>query len=169
MARPRYKVTDDQRKAVEKMAAIRMTEESMASILTMDAKTLRKYFRVELARGAAKGEVSVKQTGFEMATDGKHPGMTKFYIERMLKKEANRVAATAEPPVPLEDARARLAVLFNRRAIALQAQREARPDDQGADQAQTALPARNKAEADRPEGDPVKRTGIPDSDKRKVA
>jgi len=57
MARPRFKVTAENRNAVEKMAAVRIPEKTIAKTMGergIDPKTLRKHFSVELSRGAPR-------------------------------------------------------------------------------------------------------------------
>jgi hypothetical protein len=122
VARPRFKVTAENRNAVEKMAAIGVSEENIAKVIGIDPKTLRKHFRLELPRGAAKGEVAIRQKAYEMALDGKHPSITLHFLDKMDAKQIGY-----GPRMGIEDARAKLAHLIGRRHAAMQRQKT--PDE----------------------------------------
>ena len=93
MARPRFDPTSEQKKNVEAMAAYGIPEEDIASTIGehgIDPKTLRKYFRHQLDVGATKANSAVAQTAYQMATSGKYPASTMFWLKcRAGWKETN--------------------------------------------------------------------------------
>jgi len=93
MARPRFNATHEQKKNVEAMAAYGIPEEEIARAIGehgIDPKTLRKYFRHQLNVGATKANSAVAQTAYQMATSGKCPAATMFWLKcRAGWKETN--------------------------------------------------------------------------------
>jgi hypothetical protein len=125
MARPRFKVTAENRNAVEKMAAVRIAEETIAKTMGergIDPKTLRKHFRLELSRGAARGEVALMHKAYQCAMDG-NPAMLKHFVEKIESKENHGYG----PRMGVEEARAKLAHLLDLRYAARK--REQTPDE----------------------------------------
>jgi hypothetical protein len=106
MARPKFKATHEQRKNVEAMAAYGIDEGKIACIIGdrgIDPKTLRKHFRHELDVGATKANAVVGQTGYQMATSGKHPAVTIFWMKcRMRWKEINVLQHSGPDGGPIE-------------------------------------------------------------------
>jgi hypothetical protein len=106
MARPKFKATHEQRKNVEAMAAYGIDEGKIACIIGdrgIDPKTLRKHFRHELDVGATKANAVVGQTGYQMATSGRHPAVTIFWMKcRMHWKETNVLQHTGPDGGPIE-------------------------------------------------------------------
>ena len=120
MARPRFTVTAENRSAVEKMAAIGVSEENIAKVLSIDPKTLRKHFRVDLSRGDAKGEVGLKQKAYQKAMDGDGP-MLKYLLEKRESRQNRGYQPNGlGPPCNPADVRAKIDKLLNRRREALQ-------------------------------------------------
>lgn len=110
MARPRFRATAENRNAVEQMAAIGTPEDKIAKVIGehgIDPKTLRKYFSKELSRGAAKGEVTIRQKAYQVARDG-HPGMLIHLLDKMDSKQTGGYG----PRIGAEEARAKLAHLL---------------------------------------------------------
>ena len=93
MARPRFDPTPEQKKNVEAMSAYGIDEEKIARTIGergIDPKTLRKYFRYQLDVGATKANSAVAQTAYQMATSGKCPAATMFWLKcRAGWKETN--------------------------------------------------------------------------------
>jgi hypothetical protein len=93
MARPRFDPTPEQKKNVEAMAAYGIPEEDIARTIGehgIDPKTLRKYFRHQLDVAATKANSAVAQTAYQMATSGKYPASTMFWLKcRAGWKETN--------------------------------------------------------------------------------
>lgn len=70
MGRPEHEPTDDSREYVGRMVAIGIDQESIAAILEIDAKTLRKHYRHELDHGKAIANAKVGTSLFQKATGG---------------------------------------------------------------------------------------------------
>lgn len=70
--RKRFEPTEQERKQVEAMAGFGVPHESIAVLIRegIDADTLKKHFKSELARGKAKAFSKVGQTLFQKAIDG---------------------------------------------------------------------------------------------------
>ena len=84
MPRPLFEPTAEQRKTVEAMAGYGLREDQIARCIGdrgIDPKTLRKHFRWELDTGATKANTAVAQTAYRMATSGKCPAMTIFWLK----------------------------------------------------------------------------------------
>jgi hypothetical protein len=110
VARPRFEPTAEQRRTVEAMAAYGVREEEIAATIGdrgIDPKTLRKYFRRELDVGATKANSAVAQTLFKMATSGKHPGASMFWLKcRAGWKETNVLQHSGPNGGPIQVANA---------------------------------------------------------------
>lgn len=92
MARPRFQITAENRNAVRALAGYGLKHEQIARVIGMrSTKTLRKYFRSELASGAAEASAKVSQTLFLMATSGLHPGATMFWLKTQAHWRENAV------------------------------------------------------------------------------
>jgi hypothetical protein len=63
-----YQPTDEQRKIVNGMASIGITQEDISTVIGIDAKTLRKHFREELDTAAIKANAKVAANLFSQAT-----------------------------------------------------------------------------------------------------
>ena len=81
MARPPFRPSDEQRRSVKAMAGLGMRHQDIALVLEIAEKTLRKHFRVELARGAIEANAKVLQTLYTMATSGDNTAATIFYAK----------------------------------------------------------------------------------------
>jgi hypothetical protein len=81
VARPRFSPTAEQRKVVEAMTGYGIPEEAIAQTLSIDAKTLRKYFRQELDLAVTKANATVAQSAFKMACSGRYAAMTMFWLK----------------------------------------------------------------------------------------
>lgn len=68
-----FRPTPEERKQVEAMAGYGVPHEQIATLIGedgIDADTLKKHFRKELAQGKAKANAKVGQTLFQKATAG---------------------------------------------------------------------------------------------------
>jgi hypothetical protein len=119
MARPRFKPTADNRNAVEKMAALSLSEEKIATVIGIDPKTLRKYFSVEMKTGVAKGEVNLRQKAYQMAMDGDTSIMKKFMDQMDARRNRGYQLDGSGEAVSQGEVRAKLESLLNRRAAAV--------------------------------------------------
>ncbi|MGI8923681.1 MAG: hypothetical protein ACR2HJ_06510 [Fimbriimonadales bacterium] len=91
--------TDEMRRVVEVMAACGDTEADIAKAVGMARNSLRKYYKEELAAGQVKAHAAVKVALFEMATSGKCPAATFFWLKTRCKwKEVHDVDENAAPP-----------------------------------------------------------------------
>ena len=82
MSRPKFVPTDQHRTTVRSLAAYGTKHEDIAKIIGLrSAKTLRKYFREELTRGAIEATAQVGQTLYQMATSGEEPACTIFWMK----------------------------------------------------------------------------------------
>ena len=68
ITKPHYKPTPEQRAQVESLAAYGTPQETIASVLKIDPKTLRKHFRDELDNAAPKANAAVAQSLYKKAT-----------------------------------------------------------------------------------------------------
>jgi hypothetical protein len=70
MSRTPHKPTDETRRLVETSSGIGLPHEQIATLLEIDDKTLRKWYRDELDKGKAKAHLKIAQTLFNKATKG---------------------------------------------------------------------------------------------------
>jgi len=68
MARPRHEPEAFQRRQVETLAGYGVPESEIASLIGIDAKTLRRHYRQELDHGHTKANVKVAENLFRKAT-----------------------------------------------------------------------------------------------------
>jgi len=72
MARPRHEPDAYQRRQVETLAGYGIPETEIASLIGIDPKTLRRYYRQELDHGHTKANAKVAENLFRKATgDGR--------------------------------------------------------------------------------------------------
>jgi hypothetical protein len=82
MSRPKFVPTDLHRTTVRSLAAYGIQHEEIAHMIGLRSeKTLRRHFREELTRGAIEATAQVSQTLFQMATSGKWPACTIFWMK----------------------------------------------------------------------------------------
>jgi hypothetical protein len=94
--RPSFKATGEQRRKVKSLAALGLRQEQITTTIGLRSpKTLRKHFREELTRGTAEANAAVARVAFEMATSGKWPVMTRYWI--------SVVAPSSEPVSDVAD------------------------------------------------------------------
>ncbi|MGD0302450.1 MAG: hypothetical protein ABSE86_35695 [Bryobacteraceae bacterium] len=70
MARPPFQPTDEQRRTVRSLAAFGTRQDDIAIILGLSPRTVRKYFRQELDRGALEANSKVAQALYKKALAG---------------------------------------------------------------------------------------------------
>ena len=81
MPRPAFKPTNEQRRMVKSLAAIGIRHDQIAVLIGVRSpKTIRKHFRTQLSVGSAEAVATVTRIAYEMATSGKHPQMTDFWL-----------------------------------------------------------------------------------------
>lgn len=92
MARPTYKPTEESRKTATSMLAYGIKQEDIASVLDIDAKTFRKHYGDEIAKAHVRANSRVAETAYQMATSGRHPAMTMFWLKTRLGwREVERI------------------------------------------------------------------------------
>ena len=69
--RPAFSPTDDQRRQVKALAAYGVPQDDIATVLAIDAKTLRKHFWTDLQTGVLEANAKVAQSLFQRATTEK--------------------------------------------------------------------------------------------------
>jgi hypothetical protein len=100
MARPRFEVTEQNRKTVRALAGFGLTHEQVARMIGLRSpKTLRKYFRTELGMGSLEANAQVARTLFRMATSGENPAATMFWLKTRAKWR-ERSADDVQPVTP---------------------------------------------------------------------
>jgi hypothetical protein len=101
MSRPRFVPTEEQRSAVKSMSAFGIKQEDIAAEIGLrSAKTLRKYFGKEIARGAVQANIRVGQTLFKMATSGEEPAATMFWLKTRAGWREVQVVETRPAAIP---------------------------------------------------------------------
>jgi len=70
MPRPQHSPTHESRQLVQLHATIGTTQETIADILGIDAKTLRKHYRHELTQSMAKANAQIGGALFNKAKGG---------------------------------------------------------------------------------------------------
>jgi len=101
MPRPRFVPTEERRKIVKSMSAYGVRQEEIATSLGLrSTKTLRKYFREDLDRGAIEAKAQVLQTLYKMATSGKCPAATIFWVKSRLGWREIQVVETRPAAIP---------------------------------------------------------------------
>ena len=84
---PKKVLTPDEIKKLFSLAGLGLTVENMALIMDMSKKTLerrmidQKGVRDAIEKGRAQASASVRSTAFKMATSGKCPAMTIFWLK----------------------------------------------------------------------------------------
>ena len=83
-----YKISTDVGLAtIENLSGLGMTMNEIAAIIGVSRTTLylhqrtNKEVKSAIERGRAKAIEKVAQVAYDMATDGRHPDMTKFYLK----------------------------------------------------------------------------------------
>lgn len=103
MARPRFQPTAKDRQTVSQLAAFGVPIESMGAFI-LDAKgkpismnTVTKYFREEIASGAAKANAKVAQTLYAKAIQGDTVSMIFWLKTRARWREVERIDVSVNP------------------------------------------------------------------------
>lgn len=87
MARKKLPLEEDKIKRIEVMAGLGLTVEQMAAILEMSKKTFERRMKDTegaidaLEKGRALASLNVTQAAYKMATSGKQPAMTMFWLK----------------------------------------------------------------------------------------
>ena len=89
MARTAFKPTDEQRHMVKVMSRYGIRQEDIGiEVGLRSPKTLRKHFREELDIGRIEADIEVGKTLFKMASSGRRPSATFYYLNRQAARRA---------------------------------------------------------------------------------
>lgn len=94
MPRVAHKPTDKTRKQVESMAAVGIPHESIAIVIGVTAKTLRKHYRQELDEAMTKANASVAGKLYSSAMSGDVRAQIFWCKTRLGWRETNRQELT---------------------------------------------------------------------------
>ena len=82
MTKTRYQPTEKTRQKVKALAGVGLPQEKICILIGLrSTKTLRRYFSKELALGIAETCTRVAKTAYGLASSGKNPAMTIFYLK----------------------------------------------------------------------------------------
>jgi hypothetical protein len=111
MAKPKPQLTPEQIKRVETYAGIGLSVEKMAAIFGISKRTLERIVKAQpevndaLLKGRAIASSTVLKTAYDMATSGKNPVMTIFWLKvREHWKETQVLEHTGKDGAPIEHA-----------------------------------------------------------------
>lgn len=96
MAPKAFIPTDEQRKQVERAAAVGLTNEQVAKVLGIGETTLKKYFAEELASGGPKANYNVAGALYQSAMKGNVTAQIFWCKTRLGWKEADRLELTGK-------------------------------------------------------------------------
>ena len=100
-----FEPSEEQRRTVRAMSGYGVPHDSIATILDIDPKTLRKHFRRELDRGSAEATAQVGQSLFRMATEGRNVAAAIFWMKaRAGWREKHDISVSTQPCSDLTDA-----------------------------------------------------------------
>ena len=82
MPRSRFRATDEQRQKVKALAGYGLPHKEIATVAGVGCiATLRKYFPEELTLGPLEAQSNVTRTLFRLATSGRNPAATIFWMK----------------------------------------------------------------------------------------
>jgi hypothetical protein len=120
--RPEFEPTDEQRKVVRAMAGYGVPQADIGKVIGCHAETLRKHFREELDKAEIEANSQVAQTAYQMATSGRVPAATFFWLkcragwkETFVHEHGGHIGIT---DAPTEDLERELATLRAKQAAA---------------------------------------------------
>ena len=92
--------TEEQRRKVRALAGFGVRQEDICAILGLRSqKTLRKRFAKELELGVVEARAKVAQAAFKLATSGRDPASTMFWLERRARWGARDATGDARDEV----------------------------------------------------------------------
>jgi len=99
-----FEPTEEQRRTMRAMAGYGVPQDDIATLLEIDAKTLRKHFRRELDRGSIEATAKVGQSLFRMATEGGSVAAAIFWMKaRAGWREKHELLLSAKPAAEMTD------------------------------------------------------------------
>jgi DNA-binding XRE family transcriptional regulator len=99
--KPPHEPTPEGRQLVQLHATIGTTQETIADILGIDAKTLRKHYRDELTQSMAKANATIGGALFNKAKGGDTTAMIFWMKTRAGWKEPQRIEMTGADGGPI--------------------------------------------------------------------
>jgi hypothetical protein len=109
--RRKYEPTEKDLRMVEAMAGLGMRQDTIAGVVGIDAKTLRRHFRRLLDSAADIATTKVGATLYNLATSGRCVAATIFWMKSHGWRETTRVEHTGpdgKALIPVDAARALL-------------------------------------------------------------
>jgi hypothetical protein len=109
---PGFKPGPGQSREISVMAALGLSPKEISLVTNIDEKMLKLYYQRELNVSQAIANVVVARKALEMASSGRFPEMTKFWLKSQAKwKETNAIELTGRDggPVEVSSAREKLA------------------------------------------------------------
>ena len=104
--KPKPKLTAAQRKELQRLASIGLSQEQCALVLDISHRTLKRRIADDdetmalYKKGRATGATKVGGKLFEMAVSGDHPACTMFYLKTQCGwRETDKVEAADLPPI----------------------------------------------------------------------
>lgn len=99
-----FQPTEEQRRTVRAMSGFGIPQESIATMLDIEPKTLRKHFRREFDRGSIEATTKVAQTLFSMATSGQNTAAAIFWMKaRAGWREKQELVLSTKPVIEMTD------------------------------------------------------------------
>jgi len=98
-----FNPTEEQRTDVMRYSGVGLIQSQIASLIDIDLKTLRKYFRKELDIGKAKTNAEIGQTFVEKVKSGDTASMIWWTKTQMGWKEKTDPAIIVNVPKSLDD------------------------------------------------------------------
>jgi len=107
--RPPRMMTPQELDQAETMAGLGLRDDQIAQVLGMAERTMTRHARDRLHRGRAKALAAVAQTCYRLATSGRCPAATFFYlktqgrwqeVDRSVHVDANSTAGTVRVVIP---------------------------------------------------------------------
>jgi len=102
-----HEPTEHQREIVQSYSAVGITQEDIARVLDIDAKTLRKHYRDELDTAAVKANAAVAGTLFNKAKAGDTAAMIWWTKSRMRWTEKQEIEVDGDLREMMVSARSR--------------------------------------------------------------
>lgn len=105
---PGFNPSVAQSREVSVMAALGLEPNEIALVLNIDEKILKRYYKRELGVSGKISNLVVARKALEMASSGRFPDMTKFWLKSRAKwKETSGLEITGKDGGPVEVSSAR--------------------------------------------------------------
>ena len=100
MAQKAYEPTDKDRLFVQTCASLGIAQARIAKLVGISIPTLEKYYREELDTAADRADAEVFNTLYRMATSGKEPAATIFWmkVRRQWREKDQAEGEKQQPP-----------------------------------------------------------------------